>query len=52
MNKSLLGYHAYFYMRYLLPMRFGFFGLVLTALLAACLFLDALFSPKPAPPDS
>jgi Gpi18-like mannosyltransferase len=49
---SLLGYHAYFYMRYLLPMRFGFFGLVLTALLAACLFLDALFSPKPAPPDS
>ena len=48
---SLLGYHAYFYMRYLLPMRFGFFGLTLTALLAAFLLLDALFSPKPAPPD-
>ena len=49
---SLLGYHAYFYMRYLLPMRFGFFGLTLTALLAAFLLLDALFSQKSAPPDS
>ena len=53
---SLLGYHAYFFMRYLLPMRYGFFGLVLTALLAVFLLLDALFSPenvpKPAPPDS
>ncbi len=48
---SLLGYHAYFYLRYLLPMRFGFYGLVLTALLAAFLLLDALFSPKPDRPD-
>ena len=48
---SLLGYHAYFFRRYLLPMRFGFYGLVLTALLAAYLFLDALFSPAAAPSE-
>ena len=48
---SLLGYHAYFYLRYLLPMRYGFFGLVLVALLAAFLLLDALFSPGKAPPE-
>ena len=47
---SLLGYHAYFFRRYLLPMRFGFYGLVLTALLAAFLFLDALFAPDKTPP--
>ena len=47
---SLLGYHAYFFRRYLLPMRFGFYGLVLTALLAAFLFLDALFAPDQTPP--
>ncbi len=46
---SLLGYHAYFFLRYLLPMRFGFFGLLLTALLSAFLLLDALFPPKAAP---
>ena len=41
---SLLGYHAYFYLRYLLPMRYGFFGLTLTALLALFLLLSELFS--------
>ena len=45
---SLLGYHAYFYLRYLLPMRYGFFGLVLVALLAAILLLDTLFLPEKA----
>ena len=43
---SLLGYYAYFYLRYLLPMRYGFYGLVLTALLTAFLLADSLFSPK------
>ncbi len=42
---SLLGYHAYYYLRYLLPMRFGFYGLVLTALLAAFLLTFELFRP-------
>lgn len=48
---SLLGYHAYFYLRYLLPMRYGFFGLALTALLAAFLLLGELFSPEGAGRD-
>ena len=34
---SLLGYHAYFTMRYFLPMRYGFWALVLVILCAAVL---------------
>ncbi len=46
---SLLGYHAYFFMRYLLPMRYGFVGLVLTALTALFLLADALFLSETVP---
>ena len=46
---SLLGYHAYFYLRFLLPMRLGFCGLVLVLITACVLCLNALFSRrKPA----
>ena len=45
---SLLGYHAYFFMRYLLPMRYGFFGLVITVLTALFLLADALSGRKAA----
>ncbi len=47
---SLLGYHAYYYLRYLLPMRYGFFGLVLTALVTAFLLVCELFQPAHSPP--
>ncbi len=43
---SLLGYHAYFYMRYLLPMRCGFALLVILALTAAFFAAAALFGDK------
>lgn len=44
---SLLGYYAYFNMRYLLPMRLGFAAAALTAL-AALYFTGAeLFMPRP-----
>ncbi len=46
---SLLGYHAYYYLRYLLPMRLGFYGLVLTALAAGFLLLFELVPPQKAP---
>ena len=46
---SLLGYHAYFFRRYLLPMRYGFYGLALTVLLAAFLLVGELFSPEKRP---
>jgi hypothetical protein len=46
---SLLGYHAYYYLRYLLPMRLGFYGLVLTALAAAFLLLSELAPLQKAP---
>ncbi len=41
---SLLGYHAYFYMRYLYPMRYGFFCLLITLFAAARHCLAPLFS--------
>lgn len=41
---SLLGYHAYFYMRYLYPMRYGFWCLVITAAVAAWHCFDPFFS--------
>ena len=40
---SLLGYHAYFYMRFLLPMRLGFAGLCAVFLAALVLLLRELF---------
>ncbi len=41
---SLLGYYAYFYMKYLLPMRLGFCGLVIVFAAALALCLHALCS--------
>ncbi len=46
---SLLGYHAYFYLRYLLPMRLGFAALVIVFLAALALLLNALFAPGNTP---
>jgi Gpi18-like mannosyltransferase len=43
---SLLGYHAYFYMRYLLPMRHGFAPLVILAFAAAFFAAAELFDNK------
>ncbi len=43
---SLLGYHAYFYLRYLLPMRLGFAALCAVFLAAAALCLKELFPSK------
>ena len=42
---SLLGYHAYFYMRYLYPMRYGFCCLLITLLVAAWHCFTPLFQP-------
>jgi len=41
---SLLGYHAYFYLCYLLPMRYGFYGLVFIELAVFIVFIRELFS--------
>ena len=43
---SLLGYHAYFYMRYLYPMRAGFYVLALTLLGAMTVTCLSLFMPE------
>ena len=43
---SLIGYHAYFYMRYLYPMRIGFYVLVVTLLAAAALTVLSLLWPE------
>lgn len=43
---SLLGYHAYLKMRYLLPMRYGAAALILALALSLCYFLMGL---KPVP---
>ena len=43
---SLLGYHAYFYMRYLYPMRVGFYVLFITLLAAAALTGLSLLWPE------
>ncbi len=42
---SLLGYHAYFYLRYLLPMRLGFLALCAVFLAAAAMTVRELFPP-------
>lgn len=49
---SLLGYHAYFFMRYLLPMRNGLAALCLVLVSVLVLLLRELFSPpeRAAPP--
>jgi len=39
---SLLGYHAYFFMRYLLPMKLGFYGLAAVCVCVLLLFLTSL----------
>lgn len=39
---SLLGYHAYLRMRYLLPMKWGFFALLLVLLLLVCAFASGI----------
>lgn len=39
---SLLGYHAYLKMRYLLPMRYGSWALIITLLMAAAVLAEAL----------
>ena len=46
---SLLGYHAYLKMRFLLPMRYGAAALIVTLMIAALFFLSALESAKAAP---
>ena len=46
---SLLGYHAYFYLRYFLPMRLGFCALCLVFLTALALCFRELF-PAELPP--
>lgn len=43
---SLLGYHAYFYMRYLYPMRVGFYVLFIALLGAAALTVLSLLWPE------
>ena len=46
---SLLGYYAYFYMKYLLPMRLGFCGLVIVFAVSLVLCLHAVFSRRGEP---
>lgn len=46
---SLLGYHAYFYGRYFLPMRFGFVALLPVLLFAGAAFFRSL---RAAPPEA
>ena len=43
---SLLGYYAYFYMRYLFPMRYGFFCLLITLFVTAWHCFTPLFSTR------
>jgi Gpi18-like mannosyltransferase len=43
---SLLGYHAYFFMRYLLPMRWGFAALLVLTITAAYMCASELFQKK------
>ena len=46
---SLLGYHAYLKMRFLLPMRYGAAALIVTIMVGGLFLLSALDSAKPAP---
>ena len=46
---SLLGYHAYLKMRFLLPMRYGAAALIVTLMITVLFFLSALESAKAAP---
>ena len=46
---SLLGYHAYLKMRFLLPMRYGAAALIVTLAIAGLFFLSALENAKPLP---
>ena len=46
---SLLGYHAYLKMRFLLPMRYGAAALIVTIMVGGLFFLTALDGAKPAP---
>lgn len=48
---SLLGYHAYLKMRYLLPMRYGSCALVLAFILSLFFFLTGLSSKKEKKPE-
>ncbi len=49
---SLLGYHAYFYLRYLLPMRLGFLALCIVFAAVLFLCLRELFPRPPDPGDA
>ena len=52
---SLLGYHAYFFMRYYLPMKYGFMALVPVVVCAAALTAAQLWPParqEAEPPES
>ena len=49
---SLLGYHAYLKMRFLLPMRYGAGALILTIVLCAVYFFSALKPPRPPQTDA
>ncbi len=46
---SLLGYHAYLKMRFLLPMRYGAAALIVTIMVGGLFLLTALDGAKPAP---
>ncbi len=46
---SLLGYHAYLKMRYLLSMRYGAAALIVTLMIAGLYFLSALENAQPSP---
>jgi Gpi18-like mannosyltransferase len=43
---SLLGYHAYLKMRYLLPMRYGSYGLIAVMIMAAGILIYELYKEK------
>lgn len=49
---SLLGYHAYLKMRFLLPMRYGAFALIVTFMIAGVFLISALEASKPAPSEA
>ena len=48
---SLLGYHAYFYLRYLLPMKYGFMALVPVVVCAAALCASRLWRKERIPEE-
>ena len=47
---SLLGYHAYLKMRFLLPMRYGAIALIVTFMITGVFLITALESAKTVPP--